>query len=271
MCTLKNSLDKSFKHHRNSYARSYQLLKNYNHNKNSRLLFLKEEVSINGIQGKKDIFNEENYSSVKKKQSNGDLSKITRNHKPIMKNRSSIFETKKYSHLEKKIFKEINYTDFLKNNRTISNKVYKKTICKKYGLRIFLPVLIFMFLLIIFIIEVSLGFSGKHSLMYQLGLDKNYLQSLSSDSTWSSIVEVLEKLGGFLKHTTSETASVAKCVWCETGKEVTKYCILGHFFSILIYFVPFIILSITVISGIIYYHKKVKKYEKIKFRKRKNI
>lgn len=43
----------------------------------------------------------------------------------------------------------------------ISNKIYKKIILKKYGLRIILPVLLFLFLLIISAIELTSHFIYK--------------------------------------------------------------------------------------------------------------
>ncbi|SBS93933.1 Plasmodium exported protein (Pm-fam-a like), unknown function, partial [Plasmodium malariae] len=264
---LKKSLDESCNHGKTIYTRTYRLLVKYKQEKDSSTLGLKEQIRINGNHEKEDISNNENYDSRKKKQLSILPSKIESGHKVAMRNKSCTFETKKYSNLEKKIFKELDYTDFLKNNNTISDKIYKKIVCKKYGLRVVLPLLIFLFLLIIFIVDVSFGFAGKHSLLYELGLNKDYLKSLTAKTPWSSILVVLNKMGLFLKHSITETAGTDICGWCEKTTEVTDYCVLGHFFRILVHFVPFIVLSITIISGIIYYHKKVKKYEKIKFRK----
>ncbi|KAI4834040.1 uncharacterized protein MKS88_000186 [Plasmodium brasilianum] len=265
--TLMKSLDEKKNYRRNIHARTYRLLEIYGKDNNSSSLYLKEGLPINGIHKKIDTTYNEKYDSEKRKQSNVCPSRFAGGHQPGVKNKSCVFETKKYSHLEKKIFKELDYTDFLKNNKTISNKIYKKIIHKKYGLRIVLPVLIFLFLLIIFMIEVSLGFAGKGSLLYQLGLTKDYLESLTKVPPWSTILDELKKLEGFWKHGIFGSTNPI-CMLCDKANEVTNTCILGQLFRILIYFVPFVILSITVITGIIYYHKKVKKYEKIKLRKR---
>ncbi|SBT01755.1 Plasmodium exported protein (Pm-fam-a like), unknown function [Plasmodium malariae] len=256
-------------HRRKFHARTYRLLAKYKQDNNSSSLYLKKGFPINVVHEKKDISNNGKDDSGKKKQPNRCASNIAGDHKPDMKNNTCTFETKKYSHLEKKIFKELDYTDFLKNNRTINNKVYKRIIRKKYGLRIVLPVFLFLFLLIIFILEVVLGSVGKTSLLYVLGLNKDYLKSLSENNGSGSIVELMKNIGEFFKHSTPTSASDQKiCEFCDTVTEVSEMCHLGKFFRILIYFVPFIILSISIISGIIYYHKKVKKYEKIKFMKR---
>lgn len=51
--------------------------------------------------------------------------------------------------MEKEIFKELDYIDFLKEKRTVSNKTYKKITLEKYGLSIILLLLLFFLLLII--------------------------------------------------------------------------------------------------------------------------
>ncbi|KAI4841156.1 hypothetical protein MKS88_000391 [Plasmodium brasilianum] len=265
--TIKKSLEENCNDCRNCYERNYRLLAQYKKDYSSALC-LKEEMPMNGFPKKKDTINEKNISE-KKKQPNKFPLEFAGGLRQALKDKSCTFETKKYSHLEKKIFKELDYTDFLKNNKTISTKVYKKIISKKYGLRIVLPVLFFLFLLIIFILECAMGSLGKTSLLYVLGLNNKYLTSLSTEEPWTLIIELMKKLGGFFKHSTPSASGASRvCQLCETAKEVSDICILGQFFRILIYFLPFIILSITLISGIIFYHKKVKKYEKIKFSKR---
>ncbi|KAI4840591.1 fam-l protein [Plasmodium brasilianum] len=227
--TLKKSLEEGDNYYRKLHSSNYHLLKKYKHNKNSRFLCLKNEIQINGVPEKKDIFHNENDDSEKKKA----IEKIC-----------------------------------IKYCRTISNKVYTKIICKKYGLRIVLPLLICLFLLIIFIVEVSLTYSNSGSLLHHIGLNKEYLETLAKNNgPWSPIVGVLKILGEFLQYSTSSSGTLS-CGWCQVASEVSDMCILGNFFRILIFFVPFVLLSITLISGIFYYHKKVKKYEKIKFEKR---
>ncbi|SBT85601.1 fam-l protein [Plasmodium malariae] len=266
--TLKKTLDEKKNNRSILHARTYRLLAIYKKDNDSSTLCLKEEMSINGMHEINDITNNEKDDLGKKKRSNECPSKCAGGYKRPTKNKSCTFETKKYSHTEKKIFKELDYTDFLKNNKAISDKIYNKIILKKFGLRIFLPVLIFLFLLIIFILEISLNsVKPKSTLLSELGLNKEFLKPLS-EGEWKSFLSVLKNLGGFLKHSVSDSAGTATCIMCDTANSVSDACILGQFFRILIYFVPFIILSITVIIGIIYYHKKVNKYEKIKYRKR---
>ncbi|SBS97584.1 Plasmodium exported protein (Pm-fam-a like), unknown function [Plasmodium malariae] len=218
--TLKKSLDESCNHGKTIYTRTYRLLVKYKQERDSSTLGLKEKIRINGNHEKEDISNNENDDSRKKKQLNIFPSKIESGHKVAMRNKSRTFETKKYSHLEKKIFKELDYTDFLKNNNTISDKIYKKIVCKKYGLRVVLPLLIFLFLLIIFIVDVSFGLAGKHSLLHELGLNKGYLKSLTEEAAWSSILVGLNKFGWFLKHTTTDTVGAKICAWCDKASKL---------------------------------------------------
>ncbi|SBT00558.1 hypothetical protein PMALA_077050, partial [Plasmodium malariae] len=188
MSTLKKSLEGGENYYRKLHASSYHLLEKYKHNKNSRFLCLKNEIQINGIPEIKDISHNENDDSEKKKRSKKYASNIA-GHKSGMKNKSCIFKTKKYSHLEKKIFKELDYTNFLQNNRTI--------------------------------IEISLTYSNSGSLLYHLGLDKQSLESLSKNNKgpWSPIVGVLKSLGEFLEHSTS--SGTLSCGWCEVASEVS--------------------------------------------------
>ncbi|SBS98734.1 hypothetical protein PMALA_064640, partial [Plasmodium malariae] len=191
--TLKKSLEGGDNYYRKLHASNYHLLEKYKHNKNSRFLCLKNEIRINGVPEKKDISHNENDDYEKKKQSKKYASNIA-GHKSGMKNKSSIFKTKKYSHFEKKIFKELDYTSFLQNNRTI--------------------------------IEISLGFAGKGSLLYHLGLDKKYLKSLTENNgPWSPIVRVLENLGDILKHSASGRGEVV-CGWCYAAGSVSDMLLL---------------------------------------------
>ncbi|SBT01080.1 hypothetical protein PMALA_079640 [Plasmodium malariae] len=144
----------------------------YKQEKYSSTLYLKEELPIYVAQERKDISNNEKVDSGKKKKLSGFPLKVAGGHKSDMKNKSCLFDTNKYSHMEKKIFKELDYIVFLKNNKTV--------------------------------IEVSFGFAGKHSLLYQLSLNKDNLKSLTENDSWSPIVEAVKTLGAFLEHSISK-------------------------------------------------------------------
>ncbi|SBT85717.1 fam-l protein [Plasmodium malariae] len=175
------SLVESYNNRSNLYKRNYRLMAKYKRDKLSTTVCLKEEVQ-NGVQDKKDINNNEKWDEYKKKQSCGSSSMSTRGHKKNKKNKSCIFETNKYSNLEKKIFKELDYVDFLRNNRTISNKIYKKIMRKKCSLRIVLPLLLLLFLLITFILDLSNSFGLVKGLCEILNLyaSKFWYSSLHS-------------------------------------------------------------------------------------------
>ncbi|KAI4840526.1 hypothetical protein MKS88_001254 [Plasmodium brasilianum] len=250
--------------------RNCRLLAKCKKTNNTNTVDLIVDIPRNGVYEKRDIPYNDKRNTTKNKQSCRNSLNNASDHRQATKNRSCIYETKKYSRLEKKIFKELDYTDFLKNNRTVRDSIYKKIIFKKYGLRIALPLLLFLFLLIVCIIELTLGLSGKGCLLSYLGLKKEHLETLSKDGdgTLSTFVNLLKKLTGFWEHSGIFGTKDA-CDFCkEVSNAVSNACILGRFFRILICFVPFFILCFTFISWIIYYHKKFKKYEKIKFRKR---
>ncbi|SBT87256.1 fam-l protein [Plasmodium malariae] len=270
MCYFNNYLEDNHVLIRTLDTRIYRLLGKCNKFNDSYNIDLTEDISHNKSYEKKDIFYNENIVTKQNEQSKRNSLNNASERKKATKNRSCIYETKKYSNLEKKIFKELDYTDFLKNNRTVSDRIYQKIICKKYGLRIALPLLLFLLLLIVFIVELTLGLSGKECLLSYFGLKKDHLDELVKEDSGplSSFVNVLKKLTGFWEHS-GIFGSKNDCNLCKDASEsISNVCILGRFFRILICFVPFVILGFTIISWIIYYHKKVKKYEKIKLRKR---
>ncbi|SBS96393.1 Plasmodium exported protein (Pm-fam-a like), unknown function [Plasmodium malariae] len=242
--------------------RNYRLLEKCSQNKLSRSVRLMQQLPNNGIREKNDRSYYEMGVARQMNLSNRALSKNEEDNKQSMKNKTCIFETKKYSHLEKKIFKELDYMDFLKRSRTISDKVYKKIILKKYGLRYALPLLIFVMLLISLILDYSCSYGIKRWLFKVL--------KLLSPGWFKNLHKFLRTsyLGSFFK----SMEKVKKMVRSKAGKNVTVKIItesyVSSFMIFLIYVLAFIILGTTVILAIMYYHKKVKKFEKIRFRKR---
>ncbi|KAI4840241.1 hypothetical protein MKS88_001599 [Plasmodium brasilianum] len=264
-CHFNNDVCKPNKNLENNYIlgkklslKFYRILARSKKFNGSCYVALNQNLKDNKIQEEKYFFNNQKGFLEKRKQLSGGLSKNERCNKKVMKNNYNIFETKKYSRLEKKIFKELDYIDFLKNDRIISDKVYKKVIRKKFGLRIFIPVLLLFF----FLLSIILDFSGSYGLINGLF----QLFKITSLPWHEKINGLLHKspIGEFFKSVMKEfTKSVS-------GKEqkvrVIDYSV--NFTDFLIYFIPFFILGVTLILGVFYYHKKVKKYEKIKFRKR---
>ncbi|SBS99946.1 Plasmodium exported protein (Pm-fam-a like), unknown function [Plasmodium malariae] len=244
------SLVEICKHRRNLYTTNYHLMENYMPNKDTSVIYLKEEIP-RGVDDKNNIYNNEKINSGTNKETNGNSPNNKRDHKKVKKNKSSTFETKKYSHFEKKIFKDLDYVDFLQNNKTISEKLYKKIILKKYLLRIVLPMMLFFLLFIAFIVEFFSGYGISNEIYFLL---VTYLK----ESGWvKSLASRLRNtfLGGIFNKTVT------------TGSGKKSY-LVKNFCNGLTYFLIFVILGIAFISGVVYYHKKVKKYEKIKFRKK---
>ncbi|SBS93712.1 Plasmodium exported protein (Pm-fam-a like), unknown function [Plasmodium malariae] len=179
MSTLNESLDESYNDCRKLYKRNFRLLSKYKKNKDSSIECL-NEVIRNGVYDKNDICNNENMNTEKRKQMNSSSSKIGGCNKSYIKKKSCVFETKNFSRLEKKIFKELNFIDFLKNNRTISDKVYKKIVRKKIALRISLPLLLLVLLSISILLDELLGrglVKGLFEVVNNICGDKSWIDS----------------------------------------------------------------------------------------------
>ncbi|KAI4833728.1 fam-l protein [Plasmodium brasilianum] len=253
---ISKSMNEHFELDRKSETRNYRLLAKYKQDKYSNVLGLKEEMTNNEMNKKKDISNNMEGYTEKKKHSNGSPSEFKGNCKSYMKKNNCMFETKNYSHFEKKIFKEMDFMDFLKNNKIISNKLYKKIIRKKCVLLFVLPLLMFFLLSLLPIVDLSWGLVDGKGLWDAIGFS-NALKEWGKNGRWlNAVYKSLKEAEGFWR-------SIG-----ETSENISELHVLLRLFRILTYGLPFLILGITLISRVVYYHKKVKKYERIKFRQR---
>lgn len=250
-------MNEHFEVDRKSETRNYRLLAKYKQDKYSNALGLKEEMTNNEMKKNKDISNNMEGYTGKRKHSNGSPSEFKGNCKSYMKKNKCMFETKNYSYFEKKIFKEMDFMDFLKNNRTITNKSYRKIIRKKCVLIFVLPLLMFFLLSVLPIVDLSWGLAdGKNGLWDAIGFS-NILKQWGGANGWlKTVYDSLKDVKGFWR-------SIGV-----TSGNISELHVLIRLFRILIYGLPFLILGITLISRAVYYHKKVKKYERIKFRQR---
>ncbi|SCN44546.1 fam-l protein [Plasmodium malariae] len=265
ICHFSNDIGKINKYLNENYTlydklhtRCYRLLAQCKPVQYSHIMGLKVNTS-NGMNKTNDIYNKEKGLNGRNKQSSWCSSNSPACHKKDINNNSYIFEKKKCSYFEKNIFKELDFMDFLKNNKTVSDKTYKIVIRKKYGLRIATPVLLFLLFLILLTIDFSLGISIQKSLPISIASWDPL--GISTSGWFKKIFNEMKNQNWFWKSPlwTSDNA---------VAQGINETALLGRFCGVLIYFLPFFILGVTVISAIIYYHKKVKKYEKIKFRKR---
>ncbi|SBS96933.1 Plasmodium exported protein (Pm-fam-a like), unknown function, partial [Plasmodium malariae] len=239
------SLNECYSHRRKIYATNYRLLAKYKQDRDLSFFCLKED-SPNGVNYKEDISSNEEGEVGKKKHINGSLSTNARRNKKSLKNKSCIFETKKYSHLEKKIFKELDYVDFLKSNRTISDKIYKKILLKKCGLRIALPLLLFMVLAVSFILDNFCGCGLSRGLFKLIILSPSVsVQSLSNNPLFSHIEnikkvfenkeEISSAFAYLYAFLTKPSLNPFTQALSKTSGKVRNYCVSG-FLGFLIYF-----------------------------------
>ncbi|SBS92007.1 Plasmodium exported protein, unknown function [Plasmodium malariae] len=129
---IKKPVDENYNIGKKLDARKYRILVKYKQDEDSSILYFKEVIPNYASNEKKDISNYEKNTTEKKEQSNKSSYVSSGLNKEHIKNKSCMFETKIYSHMEKKIFKELDYMDFLQNNRTISDKFFRSVAFKKY-------------------------------------------------------------------------------------------------------------------------------------------
>ncbi|KAI4836000.1 fam-l protein [Plasmodium brasilianum] len=268
--TFYGSLGENYINDKKLNTKDYRLLAKCKHNKDSCTMGLKEGILNNDMTERKDISNNENIFAQLNRQSNRSLSRNIKRHKKVKKNNSRIFETEQYSRFEKKIFKELDYANFLKNNRGISNKIYQKIIRKKYGFRLSLPIFFVLLLSILLLLDLFVGYGLINGLFKVLNIISVSLEYQAVGNA-KSLQVMLKPLYDWLKE--SHFSSFFKCAVNVTGgssgsSNIDKHYYITGFFGFLIYFIPIFIIGVTCLLGVFYYHKKVKKYEKIKFKKR---
>ncbi|KAI4841411.1 fam-l protein [Plasmodium brasilianum] len=274
ICLFNIDLSNYYKTSEGNYKNNRKLDKNYRllaiskEDKCSVFVRLNEEVPNYAVSENKDVYFNEKEPKREIKHLNRKSFVNAGGNKQNMRNRKCIFETKKYSRMEKKIFKELDYMDFLKNNKTISDKTYKKIICKKYRLRFVLPLLLIIVLLILYILDLLVGCGLRKVLFKALKLcgPANWYNNLSvllRDSPISWLFRSINKVDKALEKITSTKRGGA-----QVKERIAGYVYVDSFFNYLIYIIPLLILGVILILGLLYYHKKVKKYQKIKFKKR---
>ncbi|SBT87262.1 fam-l protein [Plasmodium malariae] len=226
--------------------KNYRLLAKYE-DKNYFIVNFKEETPQNEVAQKKCITNNKKGTNGKQKFSNSSSLYIEEYNRNNEKSKSGISKAKKYSNFEKKIFKELDYKDYLKNVKIIDDKEYKKISRKKRRIRIAL-LLLFFLVLILPILDLSLEKLKCGGLLGLLGL-------LNPKNDTVSGIRTLDVEGGLITLFNIGEFGASKAVTLST---------------ILFYCLPFLIFVVIFIVYMVYYNKKVIKYENIKFKKRLN-
>ncbi|KAI4836004.1 fam-l protein [Plasmodium brasilianum] len=155
-------------------------------------------------------------------------------------------EKHRHSHKGSLYFEgELDYKDSLKNYKIINYKEYEKLIRRKRGIKI-VSISLFILLLIIPILDFSLKHFLQKGLLELSGLliVDLYLKSSSGKDLEGSISSLFSSIS-VVDHTTIFLIS-----------------------NIFLYCLPIFILAVIFILGMVYYYRKVIKYENIKFRKK---
>ncbi|SBS95541.1 Plasmodium exported protein (Pm-fam-a like), unknown function [Plasmodium malariae] len=171
-----------------------------------------------------------------------------REYTALMKYNRKMFNTT-HSHIEKNFLNALDKTCFLKKIRMTNDESYRKIKTKKYGLRLGLLLLVFLLVLMIPILDLSFTYGGeKNGLLGVLGL-----LSVTFNGKDSNFI------GGDIE----VSGLIAK--WFDLKQ--MHFIEIETSVSILFYCVPFFILAIILILGVVYYYKNSIKKQKITFKK----
>ncbi|SBT01640.1 Plasmodium exported protein (Pm-fam-a like), unknown function [Plasmodium malariae] len=213
------------------YTRNYRLLAKYKQDNDSNNVLLKERFPNNEVKKQTNISHNEKVTRGKSNQSNKSLLNKAQYYTEIIDNSSVIFDGKHF-HFEKKWIKKKHYDSFLEKRRRICDIYLGKIKFKSYG---FVIVLFFIFFL------VGIGIPILHG----VGL-------LQTIGTWMTKLPVVENCWKFLEHI-FESISLTQ----------------EHLY-ILSFGVLLIILTITLIIGVLKILKNNEKYKKLKLMTEQN-
>ncbi|SBS93668.1 Plasmodium exported protein (Pm-fam-a like), unknown function [Plasmodium malariae] len=227
-------------------TRNYRLLTKHKHDKDSCIAKFKEETPNNEVKEKRYISNNKRGTDGKHKPSYRRSLYIREYDRNVEKNKCVIPKTKKYFDFERKIFKELDYEDYVKNCKIIEYKEYKKILCKKRRIQIALILLVIL-VLILPILDLSL----------ETFIDGGLLGSLE-------LLSPVNSTGGGVA---SGVQGSLITLLCQSNWGMLQKISASTLFF---YCVPFFIFVVIFILVMIYYYKKVISYENIKFKKRLN-
>ncbi|SCN12005.1 fam-l protein [Plasmodium malariae] len=188
MNTLNKYLDERCSFRRKLNSRKYPLLAQYKQGKDLCIANSKEEIPGNEVIKQNNISNNKKGANGKHKQSCRSSLYVQKYGKNVDQNKCIIPKTKKYSDYEQKIFKELDYNDYLKNIKIIEDKEYKKVKRKKLRIRISL---FFLFILVLMmpILDLLLEKLATGGLLGSLGLF--YINKVEGAHTIGGVLSTL--------------------------------------------------------------------------------
>ncbi|SBT00491.1 Plasmodium exported protein (Pm-fam-a like), unknown function [Plasmodium malariae] len=140
-------MDEKCSFRRKLNSRKYPLLAQYKEGKDLCIANSKKEIPDIEVIKQKNISNNKKGANRKHNQSCRSSLYVQKYSKNVDENKCITPKTKKYSYYEQKIFKELDYNDYLKNIKIIEDKEYKKVKHKKRCIRISLLLLFFLVLM----------------------------------------------------------------------------------------------------------------------------
>ncbi|SCP03037.1 Plasmodium exported protein, unknown function [Plasmodium malariae] len=123
--------------------KSYRLLEECSQYKDSRNKDLKGMIHKNDENEKEVITNSNLCDKIKNKKSSKSSLYKEQFNKGYIKQRMLKYRGKYLTLFERKLFKHLDYIDFIRKNPSITNKSCKKVLLKEYGLLMYLPFLLF--------------------------------------------------------------------------------------------------------------------------------
>ncbi|SBS95788.1 Plasmodium exported protein (Pm-fam-a like), unknown function [Plasmodium malariae] len=140
--TFSKLLDENYYHSSKLDTRTYRLLGKYNNLKDSKIVYIKKDVSNNLECENKNICNNEKWKT--KKEFNRNLLNMAHYYTQVTDYNNGMFDGKHF-HFEKKWIKKKDYDNFLERKRRICNISLGKIKFRSYGFAGFLCFIFFLF------------------------------------------------------------------------------------------------------------------------------
>ncbi|SBT00541.1 Plasmodium exported protein (Pm-fam-a like), unknown function, partial [Plasmodium malariae] len=180
--TFSKILDENYNYSSKLDTRTYRLLGKYNNIKDSKIVYLKKDVSNNLECENKNICNNEKWTT--KKDPNRNLLNMAHYYIQVTDYNNGMFDGKHF-HFEKKWIKKKHYDHFLERKRRICNIALGKIKFRSYGIGV---AILFIFLILGVGIPIFSGIKYLDTLW----------DSIKNEDFWKILDSALKDLNGIL-------------------------------------------------------------------------